>query len=382
MTNGRILFLVTEDWYFISHRLPLAIAARDAGFEVTVVTRVSDHGDAIRAAGLRLVPFEWSRRGMNPFRELVVLARLVALYRLERPDIVHQVALKPVLYGSIAACLMHHRLRVVNAIAGMGFVFSSGARLARVLRPIVVRAYRMLLGGRDRLLILQNPDDQKLLIAAGAISPDRIRLIRGSGVDPQRFSPVPEPPGPPLVVLASRMLWDKGIAEFVDAARLLRRANVVARFVLVGDTDRENPAAVPTSQLEAWRKEGVVEWWGRRDDMPDVLVKATLVCLPSYREGLPKVLLEAAACGRALVATDVPGCREIVADKANGLLVPARDFEALAAAIGELLADPVRRKKMGERGRSRVLEEFSEEKVVANTMAVYRELMANRVPGG
>jgi glycosyltransferase involved in cell wall biosynthesis len=382
VTNGRILFLVTEDWYFISHRLPLAIAARDAGFEVTVVTRVSDHGDAIRAAGLRLVPFEWSRRGMNPFRELVVLARLVALYRLERPDIVHQVALKPVLYGSIAACLMHHRLRVVNAIAGMGFVFSSGARLARVLRPIVVRAYRMLLGGRDRLLILQNPDDQKLLIAAGAISPDRIRLIRGSGVDPQRFSPVPEPPGPPLVVLASRMLWDKGIAEFVDAARLLRRANVVARFVLVGDTDRENPAAVPTSQLEAWRKEGVVEWWGRRDDMPDVLVKATLVCLPSYREGLPKVLLEAAACGRALVATDVPGCREIVADKANGLLVPARDFEALAAAIGELLADPVRRKKMGERGRSRVLEEFSEEKVVANTMAVYRELMANRVPGG
>ena len=377
MAKPRLLFLVTEDWYFASHRLPLALAARDAGFEVTVATRVSEHGDAIRTAGLNLIPFEWSRRGMNPLRELSVLIRLVLLYRREKPDLVHQVALKPVLYGSFAA-RMTGSLRVVNAIAGMGFIFSSTALLARLLRPLIVSAYRLMLGGRGRLLILQNPDDQKLLVGAGVIAAARVRLIRGSGVDPQRFIVSAEAAGIPLVVLASRMLWDKGIAEFVDAARRLRAEGIAARFILVGDTDEDNPAAVPPAQLAAWRDEGVVEWWGRRDDMPVVLAAANLVCLPSYREGLPKVLLEAAACGRAIVATDVPGCREIVADGDNGLLVPARDSVALTAALGALLADPVRRQRMGQRGRERVLAEFSEARVVAETLAVYLELLSDK----
>lgn len=363
----------------MSHRLPLALAARDAGFEVTVATRVSEHGDAIRTAGLNLIPFEWSRRGMNPLRELIVLIRLVLLYRREKPDLVHQVALKPVLYGSIAA-RMTGSLRVVNAIAGMGFIFSSTALLARLLRPLIVGAFRMLLGGRDRLLILQNPDDLQLLVDAKVTVADQVRLIRGSGVDPQYFTWSAEPAGVPLVVLASRMLWDKGIAEFVDAARLLRTEGVAARFVLVGDTDADNPAAVPPAQLAAWRDEGIIEWWGRRDDMPVVLASANLVCLPSYREGLPKVLLEAAACGRAIVATDVPGCREIVADGDNGLLVRVRDAVTLAAALGVLLTDPVRRQRMGQRGRDRVLAEFSEATVVAETLTVYRELLARKQP--
>ena len=316
---------------------------------------------------------------MNPLRELIVLIRLVLLYRREKPDLVHQVALKPVLYGSIAA-RMTGSLRVVNAIAGMGFIFSSTALLARLLRPLIVGAFRMLLGGRDRLLILQNPDDLQLLVDAKVTVADQVRLIRGSGVDPQYFTWSAEPAGVPLVVLASRMLWDKGIAEFVDAARLLRTEGVAARFVLVGDTDADNPAAVPPAQLAAWRDEGIIEWWGRRDDMPVVLASANLVCLPSYREGLPKVLLEAAACGRAIVATDVPGCREIVADGDNGLLVRVRDAVTLAAALGVLLTDPVRRQRMGQRGRDRVLAEFSEATVVAETLTVYRELLARKQP--
>lgn len=377
MAKPRLLFLVTEDWYFVSHRLPLALAARDAGYEVTVVTRVREHGETICAAGLKLIPFEWSRRGMNPLRELAVLVRLVALYRRERPDLVHQVALKPVLYGSLAARMSGSQCCVVNAIAGMGFIFSSQALLARLLRPLLVGAFRVLLGGRHRLLILQNPDDLKLLVGTGVIAADQVRLIRGSGVDPQRFMLSVEPTGVPLVVLASRMLWDKGIAEFVSAARLLRAEGVAARFALVGDTDTDNLAAVPTAQLAAWRDEGVVEWWGRRNDMPVVMAAANLICLPSsYREGLPKVLLEAAACGRAIVTTDMPGCREIVADGDNGLLVPARDAVALAAALGTLLTDPVRRQRMGQRGRERVLAEFSEARIVAETLAVYRELWA------
>ncbi len=362
----------------MSHRLPLALAARDAGFEVTVATRVGEHGDAIRTAGFNLIPFEWSRRGMNPLRELSVLIRLVMLYRREKPDLVHQVALKPVLYGSFAA-RMTGSPRVVNAIAGMGFIFSSTALLARLLRPLIVSAYRLMLGGRGRLLILQNPDDQKLLVGAGVIAAEQVRLIRGSGVDPQRFIVSAEPVGIPLVMLASRMLWDKGIAEFVDAARRLRAEGIAARFILVGDTDADNPAAVPPAQLEAWRDEGVVEWWGRRDDMPVVLAAVNLVCLPSYREGLPKVLLEAAACGRAIVATDVPGCREIVADGDNGLLVPARDAVALTAALSALLADPARRQRMGQRGRERVLAEFSEARVVTETLAVYLELLSDKL---
>ena len=375
MVKPRLLFLVTEDWYFVSHRMPLAIAAREAGFEVMVATRVRQHGEAIRAAGLKLIPFEWSRRGMNPWRELSVLLRLAALVRREKPDLVHQVALKPVLYGSCAA-RMAGKLRVVNALVGLGFIFASESRLARLLRPLIVRALRLLLAGRGRLLILQNPDDLKLLAEAGVIAADRVRLIRGSGVDPQRFAFSDEPAGVSQVVLASRMLWDKGVAEFVDAARRLRADGVAARFILVGDTDADNPAAVPPAQLAAWREEGVVEWRGWSDDMPAVLAAAHLVCLPSYREGLPKVLLEAAACGRAIVATDVPGCREIVADGDNGLLVPARDAAALADALLALINDPDLRRHMGQRGRQRVLAEFSQARVIEETLAVYQELLA------
>lgn len=369
----KLLFLVTEDWYFCSHRLPLARAAQAAGYEVVVATRVGRHGAAITAEGFKLIPVGLRRSGRNPWRELQAIAEILAIYRRERPDIVHHVALKPVLYGSLAARLARVT-SVVNALAGMGFVFSSMSLQARLLRPLVAGALRWLLGAGNSLLILQNPDDRKMLVDSGVVVAKRTRLIRGSGVDIGSFVPSPQPGGVPLVMLPARMLRDKGVVEFVAAARLLRARGVTARFVLVGDSDSENPAAIPEAQLEAWRADGAVEWWGQRGNMSEVLAQAHIVCLPSYREGLPKVLLEAAACGRALVATDVPGCREIVIDGENGLLAPPRDAAALAAVIGRLLDDPDLRARMGQRGRALVEAEFSVEQVVRQTLAVYREL--------
>lgn len=365
----RLVYLVTEDWYFASHRLPLAVAAEQAGFEVTVITRCEAKCKAIRAAGIEVVPFAMARRGVNPFgllREVVTLARL---YRRLRPDLVHHVALRPVVAGGLAARLARVP-GVVSAIAGMGYAFTAGRGgwLAFVLRALLRAALRR------GPVIVQNPDDAQAVRALG-VAPERIRLIPGAGVDVHAFSPRPEPDGAPVVMLASRLLWDKGVGEFVETARRLAGR---ARFVLVGSPDPGNPASVPEDVLRQWTAEGVVEWWGAREDMPKTLAQAAVVCLPSYREGLPKVLLEAMACGRPVVTTDAPGCRDCVRDGDNGLLVPVKDAGALAAAVSRLLEDPELRRRMGGRGRQRAVEEFRQERVIEATLAVYREVLARK----
>jgi glycosyltransferase involved in cell wall biosynthesis len=375
MTAPRLLYLVTEDWYFCSHRLPLARAARDAGFRVTVATRVQRHAGEIRAAGIELMPLRLSRRSANPLRELATLRDIVRIYRQAQPDIAHHVALKPVLYGSLTARLTGVP-RVVNALAGLGYLFSSSDLKARLLRPPIETGFRFLLDRPGSRLIVQNPDDLALLTRRGIVNASRTVLIRGSGVDLTRFAPAPEPEGAPLVVLPARMLRDKGVEEFVAAARALKQAGVNARFALVGDPDPENPAAISPAQLEAWRESGAVECWGWRDDMAAVFRQAHVVCLPSYREGLPKALIEAAACGRALVTCDVPGCREVVRDGDNGLLVPARDSAALAQALRRLLEDTALRDRMARRSRERAVAEFSLERVIADTLALYRTLLS------
>ncbi|MGB8276177.1 MAG: glycosyltransferase family 4 protein [Alphaproteobacteria bacterium] len=371
----KLLYLVTEDWYFCSHRLPIARAARLSGFDVAVATRVRDHGEAIRGEGFRLVPLaRLSRRSLNPLRELAALFEIVRVYRRERPDIVHHVALKPVLYGSLAARIAGVP-RVVNALTGMGYVFVSRDPTARLLRLVVGLLFRFVLGhGRNRL-VLQNPDDARMLIGAGVVDESRVAVIRGSGVDTTRFSPAPPPSGTPVAILVSRMLWDKGVGETVAAARLLHQRGVPLRVVLVGDTDPENPAAIPAEQLRAWRDEHAVEWLGHRSDVPALLRAAHIAVLPSYREGLPKSLLEAAACGLPLVASDVPGCREIARHGENGILVPPRTEAALADALERLARDPELRAVMGRRGRELAERHFSEGAVAAETLAVYRELL-------
>ncbi len=372
-----LLFLVTEDWYFCSHRLPLARAAIADGFRVSVVTRVARHGDEIRGAGVELIPMDLRRRSMNPFQAGRTVFELARLYRRVRPDIAHHVAIKPVLYGSIAARLAGVP-GVVNAVAGMGYAFSSTDFKARLLRPAILAAFRALLNARGSRLIVQNRDDRALLISKGIVDAERVRLIRGSGVDTTVFLPRPEPTGTPVVMLASRLLRDKGIFEFIEAAKQLMSENIAARFVLVGAPDPENPASISPAQLKDLIGDAV-EWWGPRDDMPRVLAEASVVCLPSsYREGLPKILLEAAACGRPIVATDVPGCREIVVHGENGLLVPARDSGALAAAVKALLDDPDRRSILGTRGRCMTEENFSVEHISHQTLNVYNDLLRSR----
>lgn len=379
MTQPRLLYLISEDWFFCSHRLPLAVAAREAGFHVTVATRVGKDADRIRDAGLDLIPLHWSRRSTHPMRELAALREVVSVFRAARPHVVHQVAIKPVLYGSVAARLTGVPV-VVNAVAGLGYVFSSGDLKARALRPLVRAAFHLLLDRRNARLILQNRDDVEHFVDERIVHRDRVTLIRGSGVDPARFTVVPELPGPPLVVLPARMLRDKGVEEFVAAARSLRTQGVAARFALVGSPDPENPACIPEAQLQAWQAEGVVEYWGWRTDMTAVFQQAHVVCLPSYREGLPKALIEAAACGRPIVTTDVPGCREVVRDGDNGFLVPARDTDVLTRVLRRLVLEPDLRAAMGRRGRERAEQEFSMDRVVGETLDLYARAMAD-APG-
>jgi len=371
----RILFVVTEDWYFVSHRLPLAVAALRAGYRVAVATRVKDHAAPILESGVELIELKrWRRSSLNPLLEIAAVAELVGVVRRWRPTLVHLVALKPVLYGGLAGRFAGAAVRV-NALAGLGYVFLQRSALARLLRPLVKLAFRWTLGGAHALTIVQNPDDRELLERQGLVEPSRLRLIRGSGVDLHRFAATKLPTGRPIVLLMSRMLWDKGVAEFVEAAQQARAAGADVRFVLVGDPDPENPASIRRETLQHWNDSGDVEWWGRRDDPPAVLAQATIVALPSYREGLPKVLLEAAACGRPMVATDVPGCREVVDPGVTGLLVPVRDPAALAAAVRTLLDDPERARQMGRRARALAEREFGIESVVMRTLDVYRELL-------
>lgn len=369
-----ILFLVTEDWYFVSHRLPLAAAAVEAGYRVVVATRVQRHAAAIEAAGCELVPLRLRRSGRNPVTEVLALVELVRLYRRVRPDIVHHIALKPVLYGSIAARLAGVPV-VANAVAGMGYIFSSTDTLARFLRPAMRTILRALLGGSRSWVILQNPDDLQTLLAAKTVELRRVVMMPGAGVDLEVFRPSKLREGPPVVLLATRMIWDKGVGEFVSAARMLRAEGSAARFVLVGAPDPENPAAVSEAQLVAWQKEGAVEWWGQRSDMPAVLRQASIFCFPSaYGEGIPKVLLEAAAVGLPIVTTDAPGCREVVTAGDNGLLVPLRDAGAVAAAVRRLLNDPATAEQMGRRSREIAESRFGVDRVVMATIELYRRL--------
>lgn len=374
MTVCRVLFVVNEAGFFLSHRLPLARAARNAGYEVHVAAPEGTGSERIRANQFPFHAIPISRKGISPFEEMRSMIALYRLYRQLLPDIVHHVTIKPVLYGGLMARLARVRA-VVSAVTGLGFVFLNRGFKAKILRVGVNLAYRLALGHANSYVIFQNPDDRELFVRQGLLPKRRGVLIKGSGVDMTHFVQSSEPDGLPLVILASRMLWDKGVGEFAEAAQKLRLEGVAARFVLVGASDPGNPAAVPESRLRSWHDEGVVEWWGHHDDMLEILSNAHIVCLPSYREGLPKVLIEAAACGRPIVATNVPGCREITLDGENGLLVLPRDVISLAKGLRCLIEDKELRKQFGMRSREIAVREFSIERVVDETLAVYRELL-------
>lgn len=374
------MFVVSEDHYFVSHRLGLALHLRSAGWDVIVATQLNtgEHAAEIRAAGLRLVPLILKRGSLFAPSDLVYLAKLVQLYWRERPDVAHHVAMKPVLWGSIAA-LLFPRTAVVNALAGLGYLFTSENFLVRLVKRSVLVVFRNLFSLKKTKLILQNREDLALFTEELGILPKQIRLIRGAGIDTTRYNSIAHGWRKcPTIVMVSRMLRDKGVGELVAAARALRRAGVSTRILLVGGIDQGNPNSFSVAEMMEFQAEGVVTWLDHRSDIPAIYATADIAVLPSYREGLPKSLLEAAASGLPIVTTDTPGCREVVQDGVNGLLVPVRDSQKLAEALQTLIVDAALRERMGAMSRNFAEVEFRQEIIWKQTLAVYDELLGSR----
>jgi len=371
-----VLFANT-DWYLYNFRRALALALQRQGYEVLLISPAGPYGDKLRALGLRWKSVPMARRSLNPLREAALLWHLVRLLRREQPTLVHGFTIKCAVYGSLAARLAGVPARV-NAVAGMGYVFTSPQLKARLLRPVVRGLLRLALGGSGARLILQNADDVALFRQAGLVDPEHIRLIRGSGVNCAQFAAGmrARPPGDGRmrVLLASRLLWDKGLAEFVAALRQLRLQGRTVHALLAGTPDPGNPATVPEATIREWVAEGLVSWLGHVDDMAGLLGSVDVVVLPSHREGLPRTLVEAAACGLPLITTDVPGCREVVSDGVDGLLVPRGDSRALAQAIRRLQDDPELARRLGVAARLKARSQFDEHIVIQRTLEVYAEL--------
>jgi glycosyltransferase involved in cell wall biosynthesis len=382
-TKKKAIFLLASDWYFWAHWHPLALGVQRAGYEVKVVTPPGKYVSDITRVGLTHVPLEMDRQGRNPLADLSTLKALRALFAKEQPDIVHNIALKPILYGTLAAQASDargmapfgksKRVGIVNTMPGMGYVFLNPQLLSRSIRPFMQGFFRASLWAKNCRLVLLNRSNRDKWLEWGA-SPDRTRLIGGAGIALDRFPFSEEGGGVPLVVLPARLLFDKGVREFIEAVRMLRARKVQARFALVGEPDLGNPASVTRDDMNGWEKEGLVELFGWRDDMAKVYAEAAIVCLPSYGEGIPQSLVEALACGRPVVASDVPGCHDVVREGDNGLLVPVRTTEPLAAALEKLIGDRETRQKMGKRGRQIAESEYAIAKIVEKHLALYEEL--------
>lgn len=377
----KVVFFANTDWYLYNFRLPLAKYLRARGFEVVMLSPQGSYGARLEAEGFRWIGLDMNRRSLNPARELALIRRISAVYAAEKPDIVHHFTIKCVVYGSLIA-RWHGIRNCVNAVTGLGYVFSDDGFRARTLRPIVRNLIRATLGGEGSRLILQNRDDFEAFIAADLAGTNHTCVIRGSGVDTERFRPsgAAREPAPMRVLLASRLLWDKGIREYLEAARLTREIGLPVEFLIAGSPDPGNPASVPEAQIARWRDEEGVRYLGHISDMPALLADIDVAVLPSYREGVPRSLLEAAACGLPIVTTDVPGCREIVRHGVNGLLVPPRDSAALAAAIRFMYERPEERIRMGGAARETVLSDFDQTIVFEKTFSVYRDLLSATVP--
>lgn len=372
--NKRLLFITNEDWYFVSHRLHLAKIAIDNEFDVGLICNVSNDRKIIESMGVKVFDWQLSRGSINPFNELKTIFKLSKLIKNFAPDIIHSVAIKPVIYSAIIS-----KFQVTNsvyALGGLGFIFTSNNKKARILRVIISNALRLLINNKKSIVILQNPENIDLLVSNNIVGKDRIKLIRGAGVDVDYFLPSKNKIGMPLILLPARMLWDKGIGEFVACAKAINEQGKKARFALIGGVDTDNPEAISKQQLQDWHTEDVVEWWGYQDNMLNVYQQADIICFPSsYGEGLPKALLESASCALPIVAFDVPGCREIVIDGVNGLLIEVKNQKKLNNAVEKLLNDKSLCLKFGKAGRALVLENFSQDRIGNQTLQVWNEAL-------
>jgi len=365
----RLLFVVNVDWFFVSHRLPIALAAMKNGYEVHLACALTNKAEQLQALGIKLHELPLSRSGTSVKAELKSFYAIYRLVKQLQPEVIHMVTIKPVLYAGIASRLLSVKTRVAS-ISGLGFVFIAQGTKAALLRSLVARLYRLALRRDNTQVIFQNPNDRDLFLKQGIIESHQTVMIRGSGVSLADYPVCPEPQETPVVMLVARLLIDKGVLEFVEAARQLKAKHTNVRMVLVGDTD-ENPKSVHSKQLEEWTKQGIVEHWGYSTDVAQTMAQSHIIVLPSYREGLPKSLIEAAACGRAVITTDVPGCRDAITPDVSGLLVPVKNAVALTHAIEELLQNPDKRQQMGLAGRALAEQAFSIENVIQSHLMIY-----------
>ena len=374
MKKNKLFFIVSEDKSFWSHRLSLALSAIDAGYDVTLVSNFNKLESKIKNRGVNVININFVRSSKHPFTDLKNIFKLIFILRKEKPDIIHNVALKTILIASIAG-LLSKKMVIINAFTGLGYVFSSDQLHAKLIRFFIKPIFKLLFRRSNYWTIFQNPDDMNLFERLGLINLNQSTLIRGSGVETNKFIQSDDLNKIPVVMLASRMLWDKGVGEFVEVAKRAYKNKINAEFMLVGGIDNDNPMSIPLSTLKQWVSNGDVQWEGHSDNMPDMLASASIVCLPSYREGLPKVLLEAAAIGRPLIASDGPGCREIVRDKYNGLLVKMRDADSLYEAVLMLVNNRKMRETMGRNSRTLVETELSTTIINTQTIELYRRVV-------
>jgi len=368
----RVLFLTTHAGFFASHWIGLARVLRTQGFEVVVGAARDASVTSIEQEGFLFRNVAFERFGMNPVRELATIAELVRLYADVRPSLAHHFGHKPVVYGAIAARITG--VAAVGTVPGLGYAYVTSGAKARTAKAALRVLYRLFRVVNPTPLIFENCADRQLFLERGLVRGAETALVPGAGVDCQKFKPQPECEGDPVVVLAARMVRDKGVVEFVDAARRLAQRGIRARFVLAGAAGDGQRAGISEADLRAWSEEGIVTWIGQSADVPGLLARAHIVCLPSYVEGLPLSLAEAAAAGKPIVASDIPGCRAVVRDRVNGFLVPVKDSAALSDRIAELLADRELRQRMGALGRDFAVRELSIERCVERTFALYRKV--------
>lgn len=364
----KIILFANTPWYLFNYSFPLATTLRQKGHEILLISPGGEYADRLKTAGFHHISFTIQRRSVNPIVELLTLIHLIQTYRREQPDIVHHFTTKCIIYGSFAA--RYNRIhKVINSVTGMGYAFSGNQLTRRFLRLIIISLYRKAL--KDTHVLFQNPHDQAEFIKENLVNPEQTKLIRSSGVNLEKFRFTPEPQGIPLVILAGRLLYDKGVVEFVEAARRLQAQGLTARFALIGEPDSQNPSSIPIPKLTSWREEGIVEWWGWQEDMTKIYQQSHIVCLPSYREGVPKTLIEAAAVGRPIVTTDTPGCREVVRHGLNGFLVPVRSIKELVSSLTILIEDRELRIRMGKEGHRIAVNEFRLQNVLAAILTTY-----------
>lgn len=365
----KIIYFANTTWYLYNYCLPFAKAAQQSGCDVLMVSPTGEYSALFEKEGLRFINLEFQRRSINPIKEGIALNRLKKLYTQEKPDIVHHFTLKCNIYGSMATKVASIP-KVVNSITGLGHVFSGDQLNRRILRFFVKYLFRRALV--DTAILFQNPDDLAEFIKEGLVTEEQSTLIRSSGVDLEKFKFHPEPEGIPLVLFAGRLIFDKGILEFIEAARLLKSKDVKARFIIVGRPDPENMTSIPNKFLNSWKEEGIIEYWGWQKDMSPIYQQTHIMCLPTYyREGIPKTLIEASASGRPIVTTDTQGCREVVQDNRNGLLIPTHSIQKLAEALQQLIENNEMRQKMGIEGRLIAEENFGLQDVINSVMKIY-----------